>query len=559
MEHVLKIAMIGWFILSYISSHVIVSAAIMDAIAKCSPKYIHISYGQTTSEMIIMWSSVGQCSTAVKYGESPNSLTQMATGESRIFDQNNDTKVIHRVHLRYLSPGKTYFYKPSSNNIEPTGILFFETPSNKPTDEMKFIVISDVNASSEAIPILSHESEAGKFAAILHTGNIAMNLSTDSGKHGDNFMQIMEPAISKVPYMVSPGPDEVEDDNFSQYTHRFSLPETEWPTPIDKMWYSIDIGLVHLISYSTEVYFTKDARYAPMQKQWLMKDLTAANQNRSKVPWIVAFGHRPFYCTYEDPSLDCNKKSSEFKKGLEDIFYHYGVDIIIQSYGRSYERTYPMFKGVQVSENYTNPLGPVHIINGGASPYEVKYNFTEPSPVWSAFRQENDTSLSFGRLTVLNASIVDYEQISMKDGSVIDSFRISQEKHGQFKTETLSPNISAEIDKNIAASGGQPGNLNVEDNPGHKSKIAELLEGDNRNRIIIGASCAFVGLILLIVFISVRKCKRRSKVTRRWEQMDINYGKKFYNKAPDKEEDNDFEIDMSDGTEPTRKLLNADD
>lgn len=103
------------------------------------------------------------------------------------------------------------------------------------------------------------------------------------------------------------------------------------------------------------------------------------------------------------------------------------------------------------------------------------------------------------------------------------------------------------------------GNINVEDNPSHKSKIAELLEGDNRNRIIIGASCAFVGLVLLIVFISVRKCKRRSKVTRRWEQMDINYGKKFYNKAPDKEEDNDFEIDMSDGTEPTRKLLNADD
>lgn len=41
--------------------------------------------------------------------------------------------------------------------------------------------------------------------------------------------------------------------------------------------------------------------------------------------------------------------------------------------------------------------------------------------------------------------------------------------------------------------------------------------------------------------------------------MDINYGKKFYSKAPEKDEDNDFEIDMSDGTEPTRKLLNADD
>lgn len=535
-----------------------------DPLEKCTPKLVHISYGRLTTEMVIMWSTAGHCSTTVKYGDnSPWKLDQSASGESLTFNDNtNGLRVIHRVVLRLLIPNQTYFFTPVSDEISG-GNFFFRTPSSSGTPEIQLMIFSDVNTNSTAIiRKLVKEAQTGNYAALLHTGNIAMNLSTHGGLNGDNYMKFMEPAISSVPYMVSPGPAEVEDqETFSQYLHRFSMPETEWPISVDKMWYSVDIGPVHLISYSTEVFYTKDGKYASMQHDWLIKDLKLANQNRKTTPWVVAFGHKPLYCTYEDPELFCNKKVSIVKSGLEDIFYHYGVDIIIQSYGGAYERTFPMYKGVQVSENYTEPLGPVHVISGGASPFNIDYNFTEPAPVWSAYRLANESVLTYGRLKIVNASILEYEQVNINNGNIVDSFKIVQSNHGQFSTASLPPNVSAEIDKEIVDAGGKPGILNIEEinvtTP--KSKIAELLEGDNRNRIIIGSSCGALFLVVIIAVFSAKKCRRKSKVARRWEQMDINYGKKFYTKAPDKDEDNDFEIDMSDGTEPTRKLLNAAD
>lgn len=43
---------------------------------------------------------------------------------------------------------------------------------------------------------------------------------------------------------------EMDGGSFSHYRYRFSTPGTEWPIPMNKMWYSIDVGLVHFIRYT---------------------------------------------------------------------------------------------------------------------------------------------------------------------------------------------------------------------------------------------------------------------------------------------------------------------
>lgn len=68
-------------------------------------------------------------------------------------------------------------------------------------------------------------------------------------------------------------------------------------------------------------------------------------------------------------------------------------------------------------------------------------------------------------------------------------------------------------------------------------------------------------LVLVVSLLIVRRvCRgRRRRSARRWENMDINYGKRYYSKANDKDEfDNDFEIDVPETTEPSRKLLTDD-
>lgn len=65
--------------------------------------------------------------------------------------------------------------------------------------------------------------------------------------------------------------------------------------------FSINIGPVHVISFSTEFYYYTEYGLTQVQTQyeWLEQDLINANKpdNRAKQPWIITMGHRPMYCT----------------------------------------------------------------------------------------------------------------------------------------------------------------------------------------------------------------------------------------------------------------------
>jgi hypothetical protein len=64
--------------------------------------------------------------------------------------------------------------------------------------------------------------------------------------------------------------------------------------------YSVDIGLIHLVALDLNGYYGDDPCGQPCidaQKAWLAEDLAAANKNRENVPWIVAMSHYPFFCT----------------------------------------------------------------------------------------------------------------------------------------------------------------------------------------------------------------------------------------------------------------------
>ena len=72
--------------------------------------------------------------------------------------------------------------------------------------------------------------------------------------------------------------------------------------------------LFNFSSYSTEVFFTEGGQFVQSQKNWIQADLAAANRNRAKVPWVIAFGHRPMYCSNDDGD-DCTKEDSLVRLG----------------------------------------------------------------------------------------------------------------------------------------------------------------------------------------------------------------------------------------------------
>ena len=49
---------------------------------------------------------------------------------------------------------------------------------------------------------------------------------------------------------------------------------------------------------------------------------------------------------------------------LEDLFYKYGVDLILYSHQYAYERMWPVYRGEVTSRDYDDPTAPIYITSG---------------------------------------------------------------------------------------------------------------------------------------------------------------------------------------------------
>ena len=166
-------------------------------------------------------------------------------------------------------------------------------------------------------------------------------------------MEAIEPVASRVPYMTCPGNHESRH-NFSQYRARFAMPQSQ---DYESLWWSIDVGPVHFVSYSTEAYFDEDgkAMNATLARQytWLESDLAMANANRAERPWIVLQGHRPHYCSDAiSPEQGCDGEAEIARHGtptpsggayfaVEPLLHRYGVDLAVFGHVHDYTRYWP--------------------------------------------------------------------------------------------------------------------------------------------------------------------------------------------------------------------------
>ena len=131
----------------------------------------------------------------------------------------------------------------------------------------------------------------------------------------DYFYNEIQSYSAYVPYMMSPGNHvgirlhsllrplfhtmyckQEAIYNFTAYINRVS---TSMPTAASgsnsPFWYSYNYGNVHFIAFSIEQPYGKE----DPQGIWLMNDILEASRPENRVirPWIVAFAHRPMWCS----------------------------------------------------------------------------------------------------------------------------------------------------------------------------------------------------------------------------------------------------------------------
>ncbi|KAL5467041.1 hypothetical protein EMCRGX_G031208 [Ephydatia muelleri] len=403
------------------------------AVAHAQPEQVHLSYGYDPSQMTVVWSTPDNSSSTVLYGLTPYNLDSSDTGVCWEFTEDNPDGLhyVHMVVLQDLIPGTEYWYVVQSNSY--TSELFHFRAMRQGQDwGPSLIVYGDMGRTGgePSLPALIQEVASGGYDAILHVGDFAYDLDSDGGVNGDGFMNRIQQLAAYVPYMTCPGNHE-SGSNFSQYLNRFAMPYDSSPH-----WYSWNIGNVHFISYSTEVYF--NGWGVEEQYTWLEQDLKDANtpENRTARPWIIAYGHRPMYCSTVGND-DCTSPQSLVRAGLETLFYSYGVDVIFEGHEHAYERMWPVYNETVTADSYDNPKAPVHIISGFAGCNEEYGECFVPMlgarGPWSALRFWLPLLHGYGRLQVVNGTHLHWEQVIAGDMSLLDEIWITQDNHGPFQ------------------------------------------------------------------------------------------------------------------------------
>ncbi|EPB70983.1 hypothetical protein ANCCEY_09928 [Ancylostoma ceylanicum] len=155
---------------------------------------------------------------------------------------------------------------------------------------------------------------AGKFDFIVHLGkifnafaceksntrDIAYDLHTNNGATGDNYMNQLEPLLSKVPYMVIAGNHEDDGKNFTDYQERFWMPHNGYG---DNQFYSFDLGPVHWVGVSTEYYgyyYLYGQEPVMTQYAWLKNDLTTDAYKNPNAPVYVISGSAGCHSAYAE-------------------------------------------------------------------------------------------------------------------------------------------------------------------------------------------------------------------------------------------------------------------
>lgn len=437
--------------------------------------------------MAVGWNTFEEvdCPT-VHYGKHKDQLTQYAVGTSSTYP--TSTTWNNHVKLSQLEPNTTYYYKVKDDDDVYNFTTAPETGSKEP---FTFAFVADLGTMGplglsadgdeewnlqpgELNTMDSLKARIDEYKFIWHDGDIAyadywlkekVQGYLEDGSIADgprlyeeilnSYYNDMQPLTALRPYMVGPGNHEsncnnggyenytsslcVEGQtNFTGYNAHYKMPSQE-SGGIENMWYSFDYGQVHFVQFNTETDFPNYPEKEGMnatnfgkhneQLDWIKKDLQ--NVDRSKTPWVIAAGHRPWYVAIEEKE-DAQEACQE---AFEQLFYENGVDIMLYGHVHNYQTFYPLLDGKVDKNGFNNPKYPVHILNGAAGHYdgldEVDYDnkpdgFRKGLSVygWSKFIVHNETHLT-------------QEFVASGNNSILDSFTIYKERENSNPSDDM--------------------------------------------------------------------------------------------------------------------------
>jgi len=376
---------------------------------------VHVATGKTPGQVTVTWSSRSSCS------ESSLHIGGHAFLASTIqHTQGSNVQWISKAAAN-LTANTQYTYQLSCSGQLSSPFTLKTPPA---TGATTFIIYGDLTVSESygEATLESFKLQHAKLnlSHIIHVGDIAYDLFTNDWKQGDSFMNALQPIISQVPFMTIPGNHEA-DDGYKSYDARFFMPQNNF-------YHSYTIGLVKYVAINTEAFFYSGSDINAMLAS--TKDaLQRSAAELEEFPWLIVYGHRPFYCSSASKKKACDDEAKTLKSYFEDMFYQAGVDVYVNGHVHNYERTAPVYKSKVLTANfgpmfdYSKPKAPIYITDGGAGPDGGNSKIDWDAPDWFVVGEED---ISYSIVTVYNSTHLWWEQWLSDDGLLADSFWIKK-------------------------------------------------------------------------------------------------------------------------------------
>jgi len=382
---------------------------------------VHLWVGQNESSMWVGWiSRVKYTSPQVQYGtQTSNFISVTAQRSTYEADINIEAPHfglqgwIYEAEMINLSPSELYYYRVGDSSTNQWSETFNFTCPSTSIGSFRFAAYGDmgtfpgggVDGRRTTQRMIERLDQLN---LVIHAGDIAYAYGINH--IWDLFGEQIQPLASSIPYMTVVGNHEQEDlFNYTAYSHRYSMKGNAGSPPF---WYSFSFQGVFFLAISTE----QDWDQGSTQYEWIENTLTSID--RSKYPWVVAFFHKPMYCSNNYTS--CSGYSANLRATFEDMFNENLVNLVYFGHVHAYERTYPVYN-CEVSGSYQTPGAPIYVLAGcaGALWNDHQRDWTNPQPSWSGYRE---TKWGWTEVTVHNSSTMSIEYFTNTEGKLTDSF-----------------------------------------------------------------------------------------------------------------------------------------
>ena len=379
------------------------------------PEQLHLQFGRdSATEVTASWATAASVSRPrLRLGTPSGGFGRTIEAETRTYTDglNGVETITHHARIRGLRPNTHYVYEVTHDGAAPVQGTFRTAPAGR--SAFRFTSFGDLATGN---PVWSKSSINGvtavhqveQFDPVVHimNGDLSyanVNQTNQPGCWAD-YMNNTQVSAANRPWMPALGNHEIEIGNgdlgYNSYLTRFDLPDnqTKWPNN----WYKFQVGSVLFISLdNNEVVYQNDGAYYATtgqviynrgysdgaQTAWLERTLASARGDDS-IDWIIPFMHQPAMSS----STTGSGGDLGIRQQFMDLFYKYGVDLVLAGHDHDYERTYAVhgtdagtYLRPTVVSHDTDVIdtskGLVHLVlgGGGTSSHDDFYGAPQPA------------------------------------------------------------------------------------------------------------------------------------------------------------------------------------